>query len=74
MILWITKAGLLKIELFNLTDETISICLDVALTISGFNGSTDVASLEEAMQSLRIDVILPGLKSNLLAAASLTGT
>ncbi|KAF8626824.1 hypothetical protein AX15_004657 [Amanita polypyramis BW_CC] len=44
---------------------------DVPLTISGFSGSTDVVSLVEAIETLNINVTLPGLKSNLLGAASL---
>ncbi|KAJ8482152.1 hypothetical protein ONZ45_g15054 [Pleurotus djamor] len=44
---------------------------DVPLTISGFDQSTKIASLTEAFQTLNIDVILPGLKTDLLANAEL---
>ncbi|KIL68938.1 hypothetical protein M378DRAFT_21838 [Amanita muscaria Koide BX008] len=43
----------------------------VPLTIAGFNGSTDVASLREAMETLRINITLPSLPSPLLASASI---
>jgi hypothetical protein len=45
--------------------------LDVNLSISGFDGSTKVASLAEALGSLQLDVILPALKTNLLNTAAL---
>ncbi|KAJ7143355.1 hypothetical protein C8R43DRAFT_1089003 [Mycena crocata] len=44
---------------------------DVQLAISGFDGSTAVASLAAAMETLDIDVNLPALKTNLLDAAAL---
>ncbi|KAF9451269.1 hypothetical protein P691DRAFT_757432 [Macrolepiota fuliginosa MF-IS2] len=44
---------------------------DVELTISGFNGSTNVPSLAEAFETLEIGVTLPGLKTNLLESAGL---
>jgi hypothetical protein len=44
---------------------------DVNLSISGFDGSTKVASLAEALGSLQLDVILPALKTNLLNTAAL---
>ncbi|KAF8629168.1 hypothetical protein AX17_005753 [Amanita inopinata Kibby_2008] len=45
---------------------------DVQLTISGFDGSTNIASLVEAFKTLNINVTLPGLKTNLLDTAALT--
>ncbi|KAG6813669.1 hypothetical protein H0H92_008517 [Tricholoma furcatifolium] len=45
---------------------------DVELQIAGFSGSTDVASLVQAFETLNISVILPGLKTNLVESASLT--
>ncbi|KAF8070285.1 hypothetical protein FPV67DRAFT_1755106 [Lyophyllum atratum] len=44
---------------------------DVQLTIAGFDGSTKMASLVEAFETLNISVVLPGLKTNLLDAAAL---
>ncbi|KIM45161.1 hypothetical protein M413DRAFT_332807 [Hebeloma cylindrosporum] len=44
---------------------------DVQLTISGFDGSTKIASLVQAFESLALDVTLPGLKTNLLKSAAL---
>lgn len=45
---------------------------DVQLTIIGFNGSTEMASLVAAFKTLSIDVTLPGLSTNLLESAALT--
>ena len=44
---------------------------DVQLTIAGFNESTQIASLVEAFETLKLDVILPGLKTNLIDSAAL---
>ena len=44
---------------------------DVQLTISGFDGSTKIASLVQAFESLALDVTLPALKTNLLNSATL---
>ncbi|TFK75313.1 hypothetical protein BDN72DRAFT_885777, partial [Pluteus cervinus] len=44
---------------------------DAQLTISGYDGSTQIASLTEAFKSLNLDVTLPALQSNLLSRASL---
>ncbi|KAF9051008.1 hypothetical protein BDZ89DRAFT_1056905 [Hymenopellis radicata] len=44
---------------------------DVSLAIVGYDGSTDIASLSEAFQTLDIDVVLPGLKTALLNKAAL---
>ncbi|KAF9047294.1 hypothetical protein BJ165DRAFT_1464966 [Panaeolus papilionaceus] len=45
---------------------------DVQLTISGFNGSTNIPSLSQAFSALSLDVVLPALKTNLLNSAALT--
>jgi len=45
---------------------------DVQLTISGYDGSTEILSLAQAFKSLDLDVVLPGLKTNLLKTAALT--
>ncbi|KAF8972948.1 hypothetical protein BDZ97DRAFT_1691577 [Flammula alnicola] len=45
---------------------------DVQLSISGFDGSTQVVSLLPAFESLSLDVLLPALKTNLLNTAALT--
>lgn len=47
--------------------------LDVALTISGFDGSTNIPSLAEAFKTLEIGVTLPGMKTSLLESAALKG-
>ncbi|KAF4598358.1 hypothetical protein EYR38_006760 [Pleurotus pulmonarius] len=44
---------------------------DVNLHIAGFDQSTKVVSLLEAFKSLGVDVVLPGLKTNLLDTAEL---
>ncbi|KAF8160985.1 hypothetical protein B0H34DRAFT_699004 [Crassisporium funariophilum] len=44
---------------------------DVQLTIAGFDGSTDIASLAQAFDAISIDVILPALKTDLLNSAAL---
>ena len=47
--------------------------LDVALNIAGYSGSTQVASLLQAFESLNIGATLPGLKQDLLSTASFEG-
>lgn len=42
--------------------------------ISGYDGSTNVASLLQAIESLGINATLPGLNTSLLQSASLEGT
>ncbi|KIJ38952.1 hypothetical protein M422DRAFT_258368 [Sphaerobolus stellatus SS14] len=44
---------------------------DVPITIAGFDGSTQVASLLDAFKTLNIDATLPALNSSLLETASL---
>ncbi|KAG1812612.1 uncharacterized protein BJ212DRAFT_460083 [Suillus subaureus] len=44
---------------------------DVELNIVGYSGSTQVASLLEAFESMNITVTLPGLNSSLLSTGSL---
>ncbi|KAE9401586.1 hypothetical protein BT96DRAFT_918717 [Gymnopus androsaceus JB14] len=44
---------------------------DVQLSISGYNGSTSIASLAQAFKTLEIGVTLPGLTASLLNTASL---
>jgi hypothetical protein len=46
---------------------------DVELSIAGYDGSTKIASLAEAFKTLKIDVTLPALKTNLLDSAALKG-
>lgn len=48
--------------------------VDVELSIAGYDESTDTASLLEAFKTLKIDVVLPSLKTNLLDTAALKGT
>lgn len=45
---------------------------NVSLRISGFEGSTKVASLVEAFEAVTLDVVLPALKTDLLSSAALT--
>lgn len=45
----------------------------MALSIAGYDGSTEVASLLEAFKTLDIPVTLPALSSRLLDSAALTG-
>jgi hypothetical protein len=44
---------------------------DVELNIVGYSGSTQVASLLEAFESMNITTTLPGLNSSLLSGGSL---
>ncbi|KAF9071074.1 hypothetical protein BDP27DRAFT_1419362 [Rhodocollybia butyracea] len=44
---------------------------DVQLSIGGFNGSTAIASLAQAFETLNIGVTLPALTASLLSTASL---
>ncbi|KAK0241921.1 hypothetical protein EDD85DRAFT_820884 [Armillaria nabsnona] len=44
---------------------------DVQLSIVGYDGSTEIASLSEAFQTLDIGVVLPGLNTTLLNQAAL---
>ncbi|KAJ7782963.1 hypothetical protein B0H16DRAFT_1494883 [Mycena metata] len=44
---------------------------DVELSIAGFDGTTKIASLAAALQTLNIDVTLPALKTNLLNTGAL---
>ena len=44
---------------------------DVGLTIKGYSNSTNIPSLLPAFETLSIDVVLPGLTSNLLDTAQL---
>jgi hypothetical protein len=53
----------------NISDAQMFI-IDVALNIAGYSGSTEVASLLQAFESLNIAVTLPGLKTNLLGSAA----
>lgn len=57
-------------QLYNATQ---GYSIDVELTISGFNGSTNVVSLAQAFEGLAINVTLPALKTNLLQSAALKG-
>ena len=50
-----------------------SLSTDVALNIAGYSGSTEIASLLQAFESLNISVTLPGLKTNLLGTAAVEG-
>lgn len=59
---------------YNNDINNLYIPTDVQLTIIGFNGSTEMASLVAAFKTLSIDVTLPGLSTNLLESAALTGT
>jgi hypothetical protein len=56
-------------------DYQYFVSTDVQLTIAGFDGSTEIASLVEAFKTLSIDVTLPGLSStNLLDTAAFLGS
>lgn len=44
---------------------------DVQLQVAGYDSSTKVAPLLEAFKTLNIDVVLPGLKTNLVDTAAL---
>ncbi|KAF8894927.1 hypothetical protein CPB84DRAFT_1848428 [Gymnopilus junonius] len=44
---------------------------DVQLVIAGFDGSTQIAALSQAFESLSLNVTLPALKTNLLNSAAL---
>ncbi|KAI0305626.1 hypothetical protein B0F90DRAFT_1815219 [Multifurca ochricompacta] len=46
---------------------------DSHITISGYSGSTKIPSLLQAFETIDLNVTLPGLKSDLLSTAALTG-
>lgn len=46
---------------------------DTVLNIAGYGGSTKVASLLQAFETINISAVLPGLKSQLLSSAALKG-
>ncbi len=43
------------------------------VTIAGYNESTKIAPLLQAFETINLDVTLPGLKTDLLSSAALTG-
>jgi len=51
--------------------QLLMLFVDVELTIAGFDGSTQIASLLQAFESLSLNVTLPALKTNLLSSAAL---
>jgi hypothetical protein len=58
-------------SLFLFLREGIIGWLDVELSIVGYSGSTQVASLLEAFESMNITATLPGLNSSLLSTGAL---
>ena len=43
------------------------------VTIAGYNESTKIAPLLQAFETINLNVTLPGLKTDLLSSAALTG-
>ncbi|PPQ89568.1 hypothetical protein CVT25_012240 [Psilocybe cyanescens] len=67
---FISKKGM-QCFTYEFIKSSISHPSDVQITIAGFDGSTEVPSLADAFKSLSLDVVLPGLKTNLLNSAAL---
>jgi hypothetical protein len=47
--------------------------IDSLVAISGYNESTKIAPLLQAFETINLNSTLPGLKSDLLSSAKLTG-
>ena len=41
--------------------------------IAGYSGSTKIASLQQAFETINMNATLPGMKTDLLTTAALTG-
>jgi len=46
---------------------------DSLITIAGYNESTKIASLQQAFETVDLNVTLPGLTTDLLSTAALAG-
>jgi len=57
----------------NLYSTIVDIWTDSLVTIAGYNESTKIAPLLQAFESINLNVTLPGLKSDILSSAALTG-
>jgi len=51
----------------------VEISSDSLITIAGYSGSTKIAPLLQAFETISLNVTLPGLKSDLLSTAALSG-
>jgi len=52
---------------------TIEASIDSLVTMAGYDKSTKTAPLLQAFEAISLNVILPGLKTDLLLMAVLTG-
>ena len=57
----------------NLCSTVVDIWADSSVTIAGYSESTKIAPLLQAFETINLNVTLPGLKTNLLSNAALTG-
>lgn len=46
---------------------------DSLVMIAGYSGSTKIASLQQAFETINMNATLPGMKTDLLTTAALTG-
>jgi hypothetical protein len=57
----------------NSYSTVVDIWTDSSVTIAGYNESTKIAPLLQAFETINLNVTLPGLKTDLLSSAALTG-
>jgi hypothetical protein len=51
----------------------VEVSTDSLVTIAGYSGSTKIPPLQQAFETINLNVTLPGLKTDLLSTAALTG-
>ena len=54
-------------------DTIVDMSIDSLITIAGYNESTKIAPLLQAFETINLTVTFPGLKTDLLSSAALTG-
>ena len=59
--------------MFSRINKIADILADSLVTIAGYNESTKIAPLLQALETISLNVILPGLKTDLLSSAALAG-
>jgi hypothetical protein len=62
-----------RVSDFSRINTTVDLSTDSLVTIAGYNESTKIAPLLQAFETINLNVTLPGLKTDLLSSAALTG-
>jgi hypothetical protein len=62
-----------RVSKFSRIDTIVDMSTDSLVTIAGYNESTKIAPLLLAFETIHLNVTLPGLKTDLLSSAALTG-